>query len=94
LLVRAANALVYYGLSVNSTAISGNKYLNFSLVALVEIPGYTLAWVAMDRWGRRRPLAGSLLLCTATCLTAAFVPQGTSGAGLSPSTRIANKTHS
>ncbi|XP_033611642.1 organic cation transporter protein isoform X2 [Cryptotermes secundus] len=71
----AANAFVYYGLSVNSTSLSGNKYLNFALVCLVEIPGYTLAWVAMNRWGRRKPLAASLLLCTATCLAALFVPQ-------------------
>jgi hypothetical protein len=76
-LFRAANAFVYYGLSVNSTSLGGNKYLNFALVCLVEIPGYTIAWVAMNRWGRRWALAGSLLFCTATCVAAVFVPQGT-----------------
>lgn len=39
------NAFVYYGLSLNSTSLSGNKYLNYALVCLIEIPGYTLAWV-------------------------------------------------
>jgi hypothetical protein len=73
---RAANAFVYYGLSVNSTSLGGNKYLNFALVCLVEIPGYTLAWVAMNRLGRRWSLAGSLLLCSVTCMAAVFVPQG------------------
>jgi len=45
LLIWAVNAIVYYGLSLNATSLSGNKYLNFALVCLVEIPGYSLAWV-------------------------------------------------
>ncbi|XP_070069216.1 organic cation transporter protein isoform X2 [Drosophila takahashii] len=44
LLIWAVNAIVYYGLSLNATSLSGNKYLNFALVCLVEIPGYSLAW--------------------------------------------------
>ncbi|KAL0276359.1 UNVERIFIED_CONTAM: hypothetical protein PYX00_003949 [Menopon gallinae] len=71
----AANAFVYYGLSVNSTSLGGNKYINFALVCLVEIPGYTIAWWAMNKLGRRWSLAGSLLLCSATCIAAAFTPQ-------------------
>lgn len=71
---RAANAIVYYGLSVNSTSLGGNKYLNFALVCLVEIPGYTISWVAMNRLGRRWALAGALFICSGTCLAAAFVP--------------------
>ena len=31
--------MVYYGLSLNATNLSGNPYTNFVLVALVEIPG-------------------------------------------------------
>lgn len=41
-----ANAFVYYGLSLNSTQLSGNKYLNYALVCLIEIPGYTISWVS------------------------------------------------
>lgn len=52
LLVWAVNAIVFYGLSLNATNLSGNKYLNFTLVCLVEIPGYSLAWVGIQR---RRP---------------------------------------
>lgn len=47
LFVWAVNAIVYYGLSLNATSLSGNKYLNFTLVCLVEIPGYSLAWVGI-----------------------------------------------
>jgi MFS transporter, OCT family, solute carrier family 22 (organic cation transporter), member 4/5 len=72
--VRAANAFVYYGLSVNSTSLGGDKYLNFSMVCLAEIPGYSLAWLFLHK-GRRPALSGSMLLCAVTCLAAAFVPQ-------------------
>lgn len=40
------NAFVYYGLSLNSVSLSGNKYLNYTLVCLIEIPGYTISWVS------------------------------------------------
>lgn len=44
----AVNSFVYYGLSMSSTNLSGNKYLNFILVSLVEIPGISLAWVSVS----------------------------------------------
>ncbi|XP_065352741.1 organic cation transporter protein [Cloeon dipterum] len=70
----AANAFVYYGLSVNSTSLGGDKYLNFSMVCLAEIPGYSLAWLCLHK-GRRPSLCGFMLLCAVTCLAAAFIPQ-------------------
>ncbi|XP_059481373.1 organic cation transporter protein [Neocloeon triangulifer] len=70
----AANAFVFYGLSVNSTSLGGDKYLNFSMVCLAEIPGYSLAWLCLHK-GRRPSLCGSMLLCAVTCLAAAFIPQ-------------------
>lgn len=73
---RAVNAFVFYGLSVNSTSMSGNKYINFALVSLVEIPGYTIAWVSIQKIGRRFSLVGSLLLCGLTCTLTLFVPSG------------------
>lgn len=72
----ATNAFVFYGLSLNSTSFSGNKYLNFILVCLVEIPGYTLSWITMNKIGRRWSLAGSLLLCAFTCMAGGFISQG------------------
>lgn len=73
---RAVNAFVYYGLSVNSTSMSGDKYLNFALVSLIEIPGYTLAWVSIRHCGRRISLVGSLLLCGLTCGLTIWLPPG------------------
>lgn len=72
----ATDAFVFYGLSLNSTNLSGNKYVNFILVCLVEIPGYTLSWITMNKFGRRWSLAGSLLLCAIACVAGGFVPHG------------------
>ncbi|KAG5886490.1 hypothetical protein JTB14_014673 [Gonioctena quinquepunctata] len=67
------NAFIYYGLSINSTSLGGNKYLNFAMVALVEIPGVTIPLITMKTLGRRISLAGSLLLCGVTCILTIFV---------------------
>lgn len=76
LIFRASNAFIFYGLSLNSTSFSGNKYLNFILICLVEIPGYTFSWITMNKIGRRWSLAGSLLLCALSCIAGGFAPQG------------------
>ncbi|CAG9859099.1 unnamed protein product [Phyllotreta striolata] len=67
------NSFVFYGLSINATALSGSKYINFALVTLVEIPGYTLAWVCIQKMGRRYSLIGFLLLSGVTCTLTIFV---------------------
>ncbi|CAD7011334.1 unnamed protein product [Ceratitis capitata] len=76
----AINAVVFYGLSLNSTNLSGNKYLNFVLVCLIEIPGYTLAWISLRKFGRRCALSGSLFLCAVTCVAGGYITKGSTGA--------------
>ncbi|XP_018796953.1 PREDICTED: organic cation transporter protein isoform X1 [Bactrocera latifrons] len=80
LYIWAINAVVFYGLSLNSTNLSGNKYLNFVLVCLIEIPGYTLAWICLRKLGRRCALSGSLFLCAATCIAGGYITKGSTGA--------------
>lgn len=70
------NTFVYYGLSLNSVAFAGDKYTNFILVALVEIPAYFLTWFLTDYVGRKPTLSASFLLSGAFCLAIQFVPTG------------------
>uniref|UniRef100_A0A915DQD1 Organic cation transporter n=1 Tax=Ditylenchus dipsaci TaxID=166011 RepID=A0A915DQD1_9BILA len=37
------DTFVYYGLSLHSTQISGNKFLNFAFMGLIEIPSYLIS---------------------------------------------------
>ncbi|EFN82259.1 Solute carrier family 22 member 21 [Harpegnathos saltator] len=75
------NTFVYYGLSLNSVAFAGDKYTNFMLVAVVEIPGYFLTWLLTDYVGRKATLSGSFLLSGAFCLAIQFVPAAASTYG-------------
>lgn len=70
------NTFVYYGLSLNSVAFAGDKYINFVLVAVVEIPGYCLTWLLTDYIGRKLTLSGSFLLSGVFCLAIQFIPTG------------------
>ncbi|XP_044741732.1 carcinine transporter isoform X2 [Chrysoperla carnea] len=67
-----ASEMVYVGLSYYGPALGSNQYLSFLLSSAVEIPSYLLCWLVMDHWGRRWPLAISMIssgiLCTITVL--------------------------
>lgn len=68
--------LTYYGLSLNSVAISGNKYINFISVAAAEIPAYILTTALLDRLGRRITLCGSFFIAGVACLSFVVIPKG------------------
>ena len=68
----AINALVYFGLSLNSVSLSGNKYFNFVLVSLIEIPGYYLGLAGIDKYGRVAGFITSMVLCGVTCMMCGY----------------------
>ena len=47
LLSRFTNATVYYFLILSTPSLAGDFYLNIFLGVLVEIPGYTVAFIAV-----------------------------------------------
>jgi len=63
-------------MSLNSVAFAGDKYINFMLVAVVEIPAYCLVWVLTDHIGRKPTLSGAFLLSGVFCLAIQFIPAG------------------
>ncbi|XP_049871418.1 organic cation transporter protein-like isoform X2 [Pectinophora gossypiella] len=67
-------SLVYYGLSINSVNLSGNRYVSFMLVVLVEIPAYIVVAIVLDKYGRKKTLIPCYLLCAVTSLLFAFLP--------------------
>ncbi|XP_044735546.1 organic cation transporter protein isoform X2 [Chrysoperla carnea] len=69
-----ANVFTFYGLSVNSVNMSGNKYLNFMLTSAASIPGYTLAWILIHNVGRKWTVAGSLFGCCLSSIAVIFIP--------------------
>lgn len=69
-----ANNFIYYGLSLSSVALAGNKNLNFMLAALIEIPAYITTYFVMNKFGRKKSLCGTLILSGAACVSAELVP--------------------
>ncbi|XP_060866747.1 organic cation transporter protein-like [Metopolophium dirhodum] len=69
------NTLIYYGLSMSSGSIVGNRYGNFILCSLVEIPALFLVIKIMNNCGRRESQCATLLVCSTLCISIAFVPK-------------------
>lgn len=51
-LIWATNAFVFYGLSLNATSLSGNKYVNFILVCLIGKHMRSYTQHTLDDWER------------------------------------------
>ncbi|CAH2047651.1 unnamed protein product, partial [Iphiclides podalirius] len=65
---------IYYGLSINSVSLAGNSYVNYVLTSLIEIPGYCLSVVTLDRFGRKRSTITGYFVCGLSLISLPFVP--------------------
>ncbi|KAK4883421.1 hypothetical protein RN001_006740 [Aquatica leii] len=65
---------VFYGLTVNSVALSSNSYLDFILTSFVEIPGYAVAYILVEKAGRRIGISSTLILTSISCVGFIFIP--------------------
>ncbi|XP_049529176.1 LOW QUALITY PROTEIN: organic cation transporter protein-like [Dermacentor silvarum] len=70
-----ANAGAYYGMSINVTNMSGNEFVNFFLLALVEFPACVIAWWAMEKLGRRWMNVFFQFMVSASCIAFCLVPK-------------------
>ncbi|XP_026320930.1 organic cation transporter protein-like isoform X2 [Hyposmocoma kahamanoa] len=64
----AAVTFIYYGLSINAVSLTGNQYLNYALLSVIEIPGYIINIFTLDHFGRKKTITSSYLI-SATALT-------------------------
>lgn len=65
---------IYYGALINITKISGNIYLNYSLLILVSVPVRIISAYALTRFGRKAPICCANCLCAVFFVTSAFIP--------------------
>lgn len=66
---------VYYGLSFNSTELSGNVYLNAALSSAIEIPAYVVAGYITERLGRKLSVILTMATAGVGCLVLASLLQ-------------------
>ena len=69
-------ALVYYGISLSVQALSGNLYINNTLMGFVEVPGLIVAFLAVKYLSRPRSHGGLMILSGIFCLGAALLNEG------------------
>lgn len=67
---------VYYGLSINSVSLAGNKYINFMLVAFIEIPANFTCLAVLDKYGRKKVMITTYFLSSVLCVSLSFLPKG------------------
>lgn len=63
------NALIFYGLSVRSTDLAGDKYWNLLLAASMEIPGNVSSHFVLKKMSRKWALTVSMIVCGTFCVS-------------------------
>lgn len=66
-LCRFVIVVVYYGLTLNITNLSGNVFVNFALSATLETLAYVITLILLDRLGRKPLLTASMMLSGFAC---------------------------
>lgn len=68
--------LINYGMMISAVHIAGNKYVNFSLLMLMDIPANVFYWLALSKYKRKIPLLASFMVGGIFCISQPFVPKG------------------
>ncbi|XP_038059997.1 organic cation transporter protein-like [Patiria miniata] len=70
------NSLVYYGLGLSTSDLGVDDYMASAIAALVEFPSYVYCIFALQYFGRRINLSGTMVIGGAACITTAFLELG------------------
>ncbi|CAI4221438.1 unnamed protein product [Auanema sp. JU1783] len=70
------DTFIYFGLSLYSTHLAGNVYVNYLLMGLVEVPAYILSPIAMNKYGRKFVLSGTHILAALSFAGLIFCSEG------------------
>lgn len=71
------NSLIYFGLSVCSASLPGNKYMNLLYAGTVELPGNAATHYVLKRYGRKWSLIISMFACSLACIASELVSNAT-----------------
>lgn len=64
--------MLYYGITMNMSDLPGSPFLLVVISGGVELPGYLLCLVLLNRLGRRIMLSGSMILAGISCFLCPF----------------------
>ncbi|XP_046345229.1 organic cation transporter protein-like [Haliotis rufescens] len=64
--------IIYYGLSLNVSNLSGDVFLNFTLSSAVETAAYVMCIFLMEKTGRKKLYCANMLLGGVACIATLF----------------------
>ena len=73
---RFVNSVVYYGLALNTSNLGGSDYINFFIAGAVEFPALIFYQFSTQYFGRRKTLAGTMVMGGLSLLCIAAIPNG------------------
>lgn len=73
---RMSVSMVFYGISLNTSNMNGNKYLNCFLSAFIDIVAYLAAWLFANRVTRPTLLFCAMMLSGVILLVIQLIPEG------------------
>ena len=73
---RFANAFVYYGLSLNTSNLGGDIYINFFIAGAVEFPAYAYIVWSFSKYGRLKPFGLVYIVAGIALVVSMAVPPG------------------
>ncbi|XP_045534008.1 solute carrier family 22 member 1 [Papilio machaon] len=68
------STFVNYGLTINSVSLQGNKYINFALLSVVDLPGLFIITYILTYCKRKLPLMCCFFAAAVLCVSQPFVP--------------------
>lgn len=68
----------FYGLSINSTVLKGNMYVNFMMSAAIEIPAHIISFFSLSYFGRKKTIFTAFLIGGLCLVSFPFIPDGNS----------------
>ena len=68
--------MIYFGLSLNTSDLAGNNYINFGISGLLEVPANILGQFSLNKLGRRLSLSFSMIACSLVLFANLFIQEG------------------
>lgn len=85
---RMSVSMVFHGISLNTSNLNGNKYLNCFFSALIDIIAYLTAWLFANRMTRPTLMFCAMMLSGVMLLVIQLIPEGVGSLYNLPSTKM------
>ncbi|XP_036364180.1 solute carrier family 22 member 4 isoform X2 [Octopus sinensis] len=69
-------SMLYYGVILKSVDMAGNRYLNYLLMQIVEVPSNYASYYFFIRFDHRKPISFFMVFSGLNCIVSNFVTEG------------------